>query len=104
MPTFEQLPGELSLSFVRGDDFSCLVDFTIALTGYTVTSSITSLITGLEIVSPTTTVTNAANGQVTVSLTDTQTAALPRGTYGWSMEWVAAGTTRTALSGYVEVV
>jgi hypothetical protein len=47
---------------------------------------------------------SATAGQVNVSLTDTQTAALARGTYGWQMRWTENQATRTALTGFVEVL
>ena len=50
-------------------------------------------------------VTNTATGIVAVSLTDTQTASLAAGTYGWRLDWIApGGVQRTALQGVVEVV
>ena len=46
MSTYSQLPGQMSLAFRRGDDFSATIDFDISLSGYTVSSSVTSLVTG----------------------------------------------------------
>lgn len=105
MPSYNQTPGSLNLSFNRGDDFSTLIDFTpTVLTGYTVTSSIVSQVTGTQVVPFTVTVPSAADGQVNVALTDSQTAAMARGTYGWSLSWTDGSVTRTALAGFVEVV
>ena len=104
MPSYNQTPGSLNLAFNRGDDFSALVDFSISLAAYTVTSGITSLVTGNEVQPLTVAIVGGATaGQVNVSLTDTQTAALARGTYGWHLKWTEGQGTRTALSGYVEV-
>ena len=104
MPSYDQTPGTLNLSFKRGDDVSALVDFSIGLTGYTVTAGMTSLVTG-DVVQPlTVSFVSATAGQVNVSLTDTQTAALARGTYGWQMAWTEGNATRTALTGFVEVL
>ncbi len=103
MPSYDQTPGTLNLSFRRGDDFSALVDFSIAMTGYTVEASMQSLVSGEDVVAFTVATPNLANGQVNISLTDTQTAALARGTYAWSMRWVENAATRTALTGFVEV-
>jgi hypothetical protein len=47
---------------------------------------------------------SATAGQVNISLTDAQTAALARGTYGWQMRWTENNATRTALTGVVEVL
>lgn len=102
--TYSQLPGTMNLAFKRANDFSSLVDFSSTLVGYTVTASVTSLVTGATVVSFTTTVTDASAGQVNIALTDTQTAALAAGTYGWQLDWTAPGSVqRTALSGIVEV-
>ena len=104
MPSYDQTPGTLNLSFVRGDDFSTLVDFSIAMTGYTVAAALYSTVSGALVQAFTVTAANAASGQYNISLTDTQTAALPRGTYTWRMTWVENNATRTALTGYVEVL
>lgn len=103
MPSYDQTPGSLNLAFNRGDDFSALVDFSIGMTGYTVAASMTSLVTGSEVQAMAVSFASASAGQVNVSLTDTQTAALARGTYGWRMQWTEGNATRTALTGFVEV-
>jgi hypothetical protein len=104
MASYDQTPGTLNLSFKRSDDFSAMVDFSISLASYTVTAGITSLVSGAEVQPLTVSFVSATAGQVNVSLTDTQTAALARGTYGWTMRWVENNATRTALTGYVEVL
>lgn len=104
MPSFDQTPGSLNLSFKRSDDFSALVDFSIPLTGYTVTAGITSIATGLQVQPLTVAFQSATAGQVYVSLTDSQTASMARGTYGWQLSWTEGTETRTALTGFVEVL
>ena len=105
MASYDQTPGTLSLSLKRADDFSVLIDFSpITMTSYVVTAAMTSLVSGAEVQAFTVTAANAAAGQFNVSLTDTQTAALARGTYGWQMKWTENQATRTALTGYVEVL
>lgn len=104
MSSYDQLPGALSLSFRRGDDFSALIDLSISIAGYAVSASITSLVSGADVLPFTVTVLSAADGQVNIALTDTQTASLARGTYGWRMVWVEANGTRTALTGFVEAI
>lgn len=96
----------MSLALKKADSFATVVDFDgVTLEGYTVTATVTSLVTGTAVASFVTTVTDAAAGQVNVALTNTQTAALAAGTYGWNLEWTApGGTQRTALAGTVEVV
>ena len=104
MASYDQTPGTLNLSFKRADDFSAMVDFSISLASYTVTAGITSLVSGAEVQPLTVSFVSATAGTVNVSLTDTQTAALARGTYGWQMRWVENNATRTALTGFVEVI
>jgi hypothetical protein len=79
MTAYNQLPGQMSLSFKRANDFSSLIDFDLSLASYSVTASITSLVTGATVVPFTTTLADASAGQVNISLTDTQTAALAAG-------------------------
>jgi len=105
MSTYSVLPGTMNLAFKRSGDFSALIDFDVALTSYTVTASMTSLVSGSVVQAFTTSVADASAGQVSVALSDTQTAALAAGTYGWQLDWVAPGSVqRTALTGTVEVV
>ena len=103
--TYSQLPGTMNLAFKRTNDFATLVDFNgTTLVGYTVSANVTSLVTGAAVIPFTTTLADAAAGQVNIALTDTQTASLPAGTYGWQLDWTAPGSVqRTALSGTVEV-
>lgn len=104
MATFEQLPGELNLTIKRSEQIGIEVDFSIPLTGYTMSSSIVSLVSGDAVTSPTTTVTNAADGIVSVAMTETQTSALAAGTYRWYIDWIAPGDVyRRVLGGFVEV-
>jgi hypothetical protein len=104
MATYNLLPGAMGLGLKKGNDFSTLIDFDTSLVGYTASSSITSLVTGATVASMTTSIADASAGQVNVSLTDTQTAALAAGTYGWRLDWVAPGSVqRTALQGTLEV-
>lgn len=105
MATYNLLPGSMGLGLKKGNDFSTLIDFNgTTLVGYTVTSSLVSLVTGSTVTALTTSIADAAAGQVNVSLTDTQTSALAVGTYGWQLDWTApGGVQRTALQGTVEV-
>ena len=101
--TYEQLPGKINLAFSQGDDFSSLIDFSISLVDHTVSAGITSLVTGLPVLSFTINAVSLASGQINIALTDTQTASLARGTYGWNLKWTVGDVTRTALTGIVEV-
>lgn len=99
-----QLPGIASVSFVRGDDWGATFDFDIATTSYTWAASILSVVNDSVIVTPTVTVINAALGQVSVSLSDTQTALIAPGTYRLRLTATApGGVIRRASEGLVEV-
>lgn len=105
MSTYSQLPGVLNLTVKSGDDFSTVVDFDISLAGYTVSSFVTSLVSGVNVTPIGTTISNAGLGQVTVTMADTETSSLTPGSYGWSLRWVSGtGETRNALGGILEVV
>lgn len=104
MSTYRQLPAVMNLAIKRGDEASVAVDFDTPLTGYTVTSSLHSLVTRSAIYPIPTAVTNASLGQVSLALGETHTS-LPAGTYGWEMRWTAPGdVTRTVMSGVAEFV
>ena len=103
MALYEQLPGSLSLSIVKSDQFSTVVDFSIDMTSYSVSSEIFSLVDG-SIVQMSTAFVSAVLGTVNISMTEAETGDLSVGTYGWRLQWVAPGSvTRTALTGLLEV-
>jgi hypothetical protein len=94
----------MNLALKRANDFATLIDFNVSLASYSVSASVTSLVTGAAVVPFTTSITDASAGQVGIALSDTQTASLAAGTYGWQLDWTAPGSVqRTALSGTVEV-
>lgn len=108
---FSQLPGDLRLQFVRGDELTFSAVFAaVNLTGYTVSVELFTENgnTTTSVATPALTVTTATSGGVTsstvqVSLTETQTAAVStRGNTRWYLRWVSpGGVTRTILSGAV---
>ena len=104
MALYEQLPGSLSLSIVKSDQFSTVVDFSIDMSGYSVSSEIYSLDDGATITAMTTAFVSAALGTVSIGMTEAETGDLSVGTYGWRLQWLAPGSvTRTALTGLLEV-
>lgn len=64
------------------------------LTGYTVDADIKGLIDNTQIATFTSTLTSAANGEFTLSLTPTTTAALDTGRYGWDVSLTQGSGTR----------
>jgi hypothetical protein len=116
---FRQLPGELSLEFVQGDELAVALDFDRNLTGFTietkvyVTAVFASGLGGagsVETVGATAATftispTDLTAGQITIGLSEAQTALLsPSVAYRWYMRWVDTTLfTRTVLSGTVTV-
>lgn len=112
--TYSQLPGDLTVQLVRGDEVSFSAVFAgVNLTGYTVTAAVYSgfgaTATDTPVVVPSVTVTTATVAGVTsstaqISMTETQTLAIsPTGQSRWYLRWVSpGGVTRTVLSGVVQ--
>lgn len=112
--TFNQLPATLDISLIKGDEFACDLDFSIDVTNYVWTAiifSTTRIVNsnypgGINSQGDTeetfnVNVTDAANGQLTISLQETQTEALSEAeTYRWLLRAVSPGNvTRTYISG-----
>ena len=99
-----QEPGVLNLSFVRGDAWSRLVDFSspASITDYTFSAGLYSTVTAALVQPITCTTTDAAAGQLTLSLTAEQTAVLAAGTYQFRLAW--GPTARRIYEGYCEVL
>lgn len=104
MATFTSLPGTLNIRFKRGDTFLTRIDFSITLTGYTVSSELLRIANRTALQSITTTVIDDVNGIVDVSMTAAETAALGAGTYIWQLTWQTGSQVRTAIEGFLEVV
>lgn len=120
-PTYEQLPAELDIAFIKGDEFGMMLSVDATdLTGYTYDTKIYSLTTveaggglgagtavaaGATVVAFTVTPVNITAGQVNLSLTETQTNQLTAGgVYRWWFKTVTpALVTRTILAGDVSV-
>lgn len=114
--TFSQLPGTLDVTFTVGDEVNLAINLGKNITGYSLSSAIyvgstqgfqgggggTVTAIGSVAATPTITVTNAATGALTWSLTEVQTSALNPGIrYYWYLRWVTPDTTmtRTILAG-----
>ena len=101
---YAALPGTLNLAFRKSDQFGTQVDFDVSLLGASVTSQIVSAVSGVTVAAFTTTLDDSAAGKVGISLTESQTSAIPVGTYNWNMVVTQTGDVqRTYLSGVVEV-
>lgn len=104
MAVASQEPGVLNVSFTRGAAWSLLVDFSdpANVTGYTFESGLYSTVTGELVQAITTAVVSAATGQVNLSLTAAQTAALAAGTYDFRVSW--GPVARRVYQGFCEVL
>jgi len=115
MPTFEQLPGDLTVTFVVGDELNFTLSLGASVTGYTFTAGVyvvsvngffgggggTVSAVGATAITPTITVVNASAGTLTWGASEGQTASLsPAIKYRHFVRWVApGGVTRTIVSG-----
>jgi hypothetical protein len=119
VPDFSQLPGDLGLKFVPGDECNVALNLQRSVVGYTFTSfiyqttlggsggglgSLASI--GQTVTAPTIGITNASTGAMVIGLSENQTALLsPNQNYRWYLRWVAPGDiTRTIISGSVTAV
>lgn len=114
MADYQALPGNLNIALTVGDEFSMAADLDIDTTSFTWSAIIYEVVTSVSFANPsgvntsgstaatfTVNVTNAAAGQVHLSLNETQTGSLdPSKKYRWYLRGVS-GTqvTRTYLSG-----
>jgi hypothetical protein len=101
-----------TIKITQGDDWNYPLTFStrlvgvktpIDLTNATIIGTVRPTYTSGTPVSMTTTITNASAGQVTFSLTDTQTNSLPTGNLVYDIKITIAGDTKTYLSGNFQV-
>jgi len=100
-----------NLTVDQGSDISYTIDVTdsngdsINLSGYTVAGQIRKSYSSLTSVSFTAAVTNTSTGEVTISLTSTQTNDMKAGRYLYDVEMTSSGGTVTRiLEGQIEVI
>lgn len=99
MPTFDQAPGALDVRAKAGDEFAMSPDFNVDLTGYSLAGGVKPASGGAE-TAFVIAVDNAALGQITLRLTEAETAALGAGSHRWYLAWTAPGSVkRTVLAG-----
>jgi len=119
LATFSQLPGELGLTFVAGDEVNVAVNLQRNVQNYSFSSYIYRSDTigagggvgsfssiGATVVQPTIGIVDASTGSMIIGLSEVQTAQLTPGSgYRWFLRWVAPGQiTRTIVSGSVTAV
>lgn len=101
-----------SIKITQGNDWNYPLTFStsllgvktpINLTGATVVGVVRPTYTTGSVVTMTSTITNAAAGQVVLSLTDAQTNTLPPGALVYDVSITIAGNTKTYLSGNFQV-
>jgi hypothetical protein len=104
-------PGIQNLTFVRGDTETVQVTMTsdgetpVNITGRTYAAQLrtTPDISAIS-ASATCTITDAANGVMTVLFTATSTSALDPGYYYWDLQETSGSTVTTVLQGTVNVL
>jgi hypothetical protein len=112
LPTLSQLPGELNVSVVVGDELNIPVSLYVDVRGFTwecfvyfiydVTAGGGAVYQArYNVFSPTVGVVDAASGSLVIGLSEAQTSQLvPNYAYRWYLRWVATGQiTRTIVSG-----
>lgn len=115
-----QIPGELGLRLVPGDELNFALNLQTDCSGYTFTSYIyratatgggggsATILYGIgqTVAAPTITMVSQTAGTMMVGVNETQSALLtPGGNYRWFLRWVAPGDiTRTILGGPVTSV
>lgn len=115
--SFTQLPADVSLKFVAGDEIAIAMTFDRNLTGYSITAPVyvtnvyaaggggIGFVTGVGQTAAMFTIenTNLAAGQIKLGLSELQTSSLsPAISYRWYLRWVDPNSvTRTVLSGDV---
>lgn len=103
-------PATLFLDIYQDDDFSQALQFkdetgtAIDITSWTLKAEIRDKPGGSTLVETfTITTVSAANGQVTLDLSDVETLALTPGTYSWDLQRTLSGLKTTLLAGEVRV-
>lgn len=104
MPTVATTPGSLNITVQSGDELSQLVNFWIPLSNYTFQAEIVSPLTYATLENITVTEVASSTGKLNLSMTESQTSAIPAGSYLWRFIWTSpAGVRRTVLEGIFEV-
>lgn len=105
LPSVANEPGLLNFTIRKSSDFSTSLDFNISAAGVTPTSSIVSFVTGTQVSSFATTVSDADAGRITISMLPSSSESLAVGTYRWQHVWDYPGPSqKIMLTGFVEVV
>lgn len=115
MPTVSQLPGDLTIQFVVGDELNFTIDLDVDVTGYTFTAGVYVVSTngffgggggtvsavGATAFTPSITIADAAAGTVLWGASEAQTSTLsPAIKYRHFVRYATpAGVTRTIVSG-----
>jgi len=95
-----QIPGEVNLKFISGDDLTLNIDLNQDITDYTITAEIEATPTNISF---NVTVVSATAGTITIVLTDVQTALVTSGN-NWFLKWVDdSGLILTLLKGIITV-
>ena len=105
MATYTQVPGLLNIKGVVGADFSCNLDFNVSLVGYTFDAGIVLQEYPTKRIQPiTVSVNDAANGLISLSLTDTETSTVgPISNKKWYLNWTTGAIKNTIISGMFEL-
>jgi hypothetical protein len=103
------MAAEYNITILQGATFNLVVNWededgvAISLSGYTVAMSIKTAYGGTSIVTPTITITDAATGEITVTISATNTAAITAdyGVYDIELTHTSTGTVVRLMQGAV---
>lgn len=103
------MAAEYNITILQGATFTLVVNWededgdAIDLTGYTVAMAIKASYGGASIVTPTISITGAATGEITVSISATNTAAITAdyGVYDIELTHTSTGTVTRIMQGAV---
>jgi len=101
MGSFDQVPGELDIEIIKGDDLLIGLNFGMDLTGYTFMAVVQTTFPGVPL---TVSVVDQTAGSVNIVLSNSITSLMVTGTYNWNFKWTAPGAiNRTVLAGTFQV-
>jgi len=98
MKKIDQVPAVVHVAIYQGDSWTASLDFNLDLTGYTIAATITPA-DASDPVSLAIAETDLANGQYSVTLSDSQSASLPAGYHKWTIAMSDDETDRTYVCG-----
>lgn len=94
-----QIPGELNLKMIKGDDLIVAIQWNFDITDYSFSAYLEPVNQDADIALGTE-VTSASSGKMNLIISASSTSSLPESTNEWYMKWTnPSGYVRTVLAG-----